>query len=109
VRPQYELAGEKDPVVHLYLGNVHYQLKDFQRAEAEYKKAISLTGNPDAFNNLAWLYFELDTNLDTAFELAERAVGLVPDSKTYMDTLDKIRERLCTSSKACRIKPGNSW
>ena len=97
---QYELAREKVPIVHLYLGNIYYQLKNFQRAEIEYKKAIKLTGDANAFNNLAWLYYELDTNLDMAFEFAQKATELVPDSKTYIDTLDKIRERLCTSSEA---------
>jgi tetratricopeptide (TPR) repeat protein len=95
---QYELVREKYPIVYLYLGNIYYQLKNFQRAEIEYKKAIELTGDANAFNNLAWLYYELDTNLDMAFKLAEKATELVTDSKIYIDTLDKIRERLCTSS-----------
>jgi Tfp pilus assembly protein PilF len=81
-----------------------YLQGDKARAEAFYRKALKR--NPDdatALNNLAWLLFEADRNLDEAEKLAVRAVSLAPKERAsdYADTLNRIR-----TLRAARALPG---
>jgi tetratricopeptide (TPR) repeat protein len=64
------------------------------QAEKYYKKAIRReTHIADAHNNLAWLYYVKEENLDKAENLALRAMALDPSKKDiYRDTLEKIQE-----------------
>ena len=89
----YEEASGKLPIAYLYIGNLHFQRNEFDKAESAYKKAIKKTNDPQAYNNLAWLYLTIGTNLDKARELAEKAVSLSPNSEDFRDTLQRIRER----------------
>ncbi len=90
---QYGYAKDKNPVAHLYMGNVYFQMEDYSLAEEAYKKAIELTGEPTAMNNLAWLYFGQGIKLREAESLSERAVSLAPESEEFRDTLARIRRR----------------
>ena len=58
-----------------------------------YKKAIKKTGDPRAYNNLAWLYCLKEMKLDEAEGLARKAVELSPDAQDFKDTLEKIIEK----------------
>lgn len=91
---QYQYAKDKDPTAHFYMGNVYFQMKDYERSEEEYKKAVALTGEPTAMNNLAWLYFQQGIKLKEAEDLSERAVSLAPESDEFRDTLEQIRRRI---------------
>ncbi len=67
-----------------------------RKAEKYYKKAIDKDkNNPDAYNNLAWLYYTEKQKLDEAETLATRAAALAAKdpskSAAYKDTLDKIK------------------
>jgi Flp pilus assembly protein TadD len=75
------------------MGNVYFQKKEFDKAERSYRKALKQTQSPYAFNNLAWLYYTTDRNLDEAERLAKKAVEMSPDVKEFTDTLSKIQER----------------
>lgn len=90
---QYTLAAKKLPIAYLYLGNLHFQKKELNKAEESYKQAIRKEAcNADAYNNLAWLYYIKRTNLNEAESLALRALEFNPSKKDiYTDTLDKIR------------------
>jgi tetratricopeptide (TPR) repeat protein len=92
---EYELAAKKQPIAYLYLGNVHFQKKEWAQAEHDYKKAIEIDPkNADACNNLAWLYYTQGENLDHAERLAIQAITLNPSKEhIYRDTLDKVRQR----------------
>jgi hypothetical protein len=49
--------------------------------------------NGDAHNNLAWLFYIKQENLDVAEGYALRAMELNPlKAEIYRDTLEKIRE-----------------
>jgi tetratricopeptide (TPR) repeat protein len=63
-------------------------------AEKYYKKAIRReTHHADAHNNLAWLYYVKEENLDKAENLALKAMTLDPSKReVYRDTLEKVRE-----------------
>jgi tetratricopeptide (TPR) repeat protein len=91
---EYNLAAKKLPRAFLYLGNAHFQKKEWKEAEDYYLKAIQVEpNNADAYNNLAWLYYLKKENLDRAEKLAQRAMELNPaKGDTYRDTLEKIRE-----------------
>jgi tetratricopeptide (TPR) repeat protein len=91
---EYELAAKKLPVAHLYLGNAYFRKGDLDRAEAHYRTSIrKAPRQPDAYNNLAWLYYVKRENLDEAERLALKAIEIDPLKESiYQDTLRKIRE-----------------
>jgi tetratricopeptide (TPR) repeat protein len=91
---EYREASGKLPVAYLYMGNVFLQKNELGEAELNYKKAIKKDPmNADAYNNLAWLYYEKRENLDEAESLAIKAMELDPSKKEiYQDTLDRIRD-----------------
>ncbi len=91
---QYHLAAKSLPRANLYLGNAHFQKKEWKEAEGFYRKAIEVEpDNADAHNNLAWLYYTRKENLDQAERLAQKALELNPGKgDVYRDTLDKIRK-----------------
>jgi len=91
---EYKLAAKEFPVAYLYLGNVHFQINELEIAEKYYKKSITKEpNNADAYNNLAWLYYTKNENLDEAEVLALKAIELNSlKIHIYRDTLEKIRE-----------------
>ncbi|MHB8110549.1 MAG: tetratricopeptide repeat protein [Syntrophorhabdaceae bacterium] len=90
---EYSIASKDLPVAYLYMGNVFFQQKNYKEAGNAYKKAIDKTNNPGAYNNLAWLYYTMDENLDKAEDLARKAVDLAPQNDEFADTLDKIVQK----------------
>jgi len=92
---EYEKASGKLPLAYLYMGNIYFLKHEYNEAEAYYRKTIrECPKNADAYNNLAWLYFSRNENLDEAELLALKAIELDPAKKeNYSDTLTKIRER----------------
>ena len=57
------------------------------KAIESFKKVIEIDSeSADAYNNLAWLYADLQMNLDQAVGLAKKAVELAPTSSNF-DTL----------------------
>lgn len=91
---EYSVASKDLPIAYLYMGNLFFQQKDYENAEKNYKKAMKSTNDARAYNNLAWLYYTIDKNLDEALELAKKAVELSGGAKEFQDTLEKITERL---------------
>jgi tetratricopeptide (TPR) repeat protein len=101
---EFKKASKKLPVAYLYLGNAYMQRGSLDEAEKYYKKAIKKQPDlADAYNNLAWLYYNkakglrLETEdikeiLEEAEGLALKSLELSPSNENYKDTLDKIRE-----------------
>ena len=74
---QYRAASKKLPVAYEYMGNVCFGKKDFSQAEKYYKKAIEKDpGNPDAYNNLAWLYYTEKIKMDDALR---QLIAMAPE------------------------------
>lgn len=90
---EYETASKELPIAYLYMGNIYFQKGDYENAEVYYKKVVRKTSDPQAYNNLAWLYYTTDKELERAEELARKAVELSPDSRDFLDTLNKILEK----------------
>lgn len=90
---EYETAAKDMAIAYFYIGNLYFKKGDFDNAEKAYKKAIRKTSDPRAMNNLAWLYYTINKDLDRAEGLAEEAVKKSPDNQDFIDTLNKIKER----------------
>lgn len=94
---QYQTAAKKLPIAYIFIGNLYFQKGEYTKAEEAYTMAIKKTGDPRAYNNLAWLYYTTDREMKKAEELSERAVALSPESEDFMDTLNKIRQKTAVS------------
>ncbi len=73
---------------HQGLASVYALTGNTAQAIAEYNQVITL--NPNAaspYNDLAWYYATQGTNLDTALEIAKKAVTMEPQSPIFRDTL----------------------
>lgn len=92
---EYRLAAKRLPIAFLYLGNAHFLKNQWKEAEGYYRRAIGkVPKNADAYNNLAWLYYTKNENLDEAEALAQKALELDPSKGSiYRDTLEKVREK----------------
>mgnify|MGYP003681917013 CR=1 FL=1 len=91
---EYRLAAKRLNMAYLYLGNAHFQKKEFDQSEKYYKKMIAKKPEvADAYNNLAWLYYIKREHLKDAEDLALRAITLNPANENiYLDTIEKIRQ-----------------
>lgn len=90
---EYRLAAKHRPEARLFLANLFFLQGKFEPAEAEYRRVIrELPDQPQAYNNLAWLFYVRGINLDEAEALARQALKLAPPGQAseYLDTLDKI-------------------
>ena len=70
------------------LGMIYTRRRDFHAADSLYARA--LTADSDhavALNNLAYSLAERGQDLDRALDLARRALDLVPENPSFMDTL----------------------
>ncbi len=99
---EYRIASREMPIAYLYLGNVYFQRGMTDKAEKAYREVIDKTQDPNAYNNLAWLYYSEDTNLDEAESLAQTAVTMQPKNEEFSDTLTKIREKRTIKA----VRPG---
>jgi tetratricopeptide (TPR) repeat protein len=92
-----EKRAEKEPgnaSVHFALANILFERKDFPGAEAAYRRTLSITPlNPDALNNLAWLYA---TCPDPRFKKPEEALRLAQVA-VYLNTAPHILDTLAES------------
>jgi tetratricopeptide (TPR) repeat protein len=91
---EYESASKFITISYFYLGNAYFQKSEYDKAEASYRKAIRKDpGLADAYNNLAWLLYSQNKDLDEARSLALKAISLNPEGKgTYLDTLKRIED-----------------
>jgi len=93
----FKEASKYDARGFLFLGNLYFNQKRYDEAEANFKKAIKKDIKlADAYNNLAWLYLIRNINLDEAEELVKKAIEIEKENKEkimhYQDTLDKIKK-----------------
>lgn len=101
----YEKKGELDlaeehyeqarslPESRLFLANLCFARKQWDKAEQQYKRAIeALPNDPRPLNNLAWLYYTRREQLGHAEMLARQAVEVAPkgEKAPYRNTLGSI-------------------
>jgi tetratricopeptide (TPR) repeat protein len=76
-----------DDGIRVLLGMAYEKDGQLESAIAEYQHAIEMdTANPLAFNQLAWVYAEQETQLDDALKFAQKALSLSPTAGV-LDTL----------------------
>jgi tetratricopeptide (TPR) repeat protein len=90
----YRAAARISPCTAYFqmnLGNALLKQKLYAEAATAFRHAGD---NPDAINNLAYAYGELNANLDEAVALCERAIKLQPSHRAYyLDTLAGIQTK----------------
>jgi len=75
-------------VGYLKLGRIYEKIGEKGKAKQAYLRTIQADPTePIAYNNLAWMAAEENTNLDEALMWGEKAVSLTPDSPQFHDTL----------------------
>jgi len=85
------ISDEHNPAMHLLLANIYFEKGQLDRAEKEYLICLDLQPDqPEALNNLAWLYATADSQAfrrpQAALKLALEAVRLDPQPH-ILDTL----------------------
>ncbi len=66
----------------------HERMGDWPPAEADFRKSLELRPEqPQVLNYLGYSFLELQTNLDEALDMIERAVALRPDAGHIVDSL----------------------
>ncbi len=79
-------AGQKDPAIHLYLAQSHFNLKQYQKTIIHLKKAgPAAQQSPAGFGMLAQAYWELK-RYDEAFTALDRGVRKFPDDSDLLRT-----------------------
>ncbi len=100
-RQATELASSNS-YFQMNLGNALLKQNLGTEAAAAFRQAIRCEpNNADAMNNLAWTYGELNTNLDEAIALCNRAIELQPGRQAYyLDTRGSILLRQGRTAEA---------
>lgn len=76
-------------------GISHERLKDWPKAEADFRAALELNpGQPQVLNYLGYSLVEKQENLDEALGMIEQAVAARPDSGYIVDSLGWVLFRL---------------
>ena len=82
-------------------GVCYERLKDWPKAEADLKRALSLDGNQSlVLNYLGYSWVDQGKNLDEAMGLIRKAVKLKPDDGYFVDSLGWAYYRLGNYDKA---------
>jgi tetratricopeptide (TPR) repeat protein len=85
------LIGEPSPrdwILFFSRGIAHEREDQWDDAEADFRKALELRPNqPQVMNYLGYSFLEMNTNLDEAMELIEKAVAAEPNSGYIIDSL----------------------
>nr|WP_217354980.1 tetratricopeptide repeat protein [Ruegeria arenilitoris] len=81
--------------LHYARGICHERLKAWDRAEADFRRALELNPDqPQVLNYLGYSLVERQEKLEEALEMIERAVAIQPDSGYIVDSLGWVLFRL---------------
>ncbi|CUK00597.1 lipoprotein NlpI [Ruegeria denitrificans] len=81
--------------LHYARGISHERLKQWDQAEADFRRALELNpGQPQVLNYLGYSLVERREKLDEALDMIERAVAARPDSGYIVDSLGWVLFRL---------------
>jgi tetratricopeptide (TPR) repeat protein len=82
-----ESQDEKAYVSFLY-GSIWERQKEFDKAEAEFRKALELDPeNAMTLNYLGYMFADQGVHLEEAVDLIQRALDMEPNSGAYLDSL----------------------
>ena len=82
-------ASDPDKATVAFMrGAMYEKMKDFARAEAEFRKVLALDpDNASALNYLGYMLADRGVRLDEAQKLVSRALELEPNNGAYLDSL----------------------
>lgn len=82
-------TGKQDAAtVHFMRGALYEKMKDWERAEAEFRKVLDADpDNASALNYLGYMFADRGVRLEEADKLISRALELEPGNGAYMDSL----------------------
>ncbi|MBN2288281.1 MAG: tetratricopeptide repeat protein [Candidatus Glassbacteria bacterium] len=84
-------ADRKDPDLRFVLGNLCYQQGELDSAIESFRQTIELDSlHAGALNNLAWVFAQMNSNLDEALRLSKRSLEIDPENPYYLDTIAEI-------------------
>ena len=103
-------------VVYYTRGICHEREKDWAAAEADFRKALELSPNqPQVLNYMGYSFLEMNTNLDEALSMIERAVAAKPEDGYIVDSLGwalyrmgRYEEAVARMEKAVELMPVDS-
>lgn len=82
-------------LIYYFRGICYERIKDWPKAEADFKKALELyPDQPHVLNYLGYSWIDQGIHLDTAMEMIRRAVQLRPDDGYIVDSLGWAHYRL---------------
>jgi len=101
---QYDSEDPNLWFVHFMRGITFDKLKDWPRAEADFRRALELRPEqPQVLNYIGYSFVEMRTNLDEALSMIERAVELRPENGYIADSLGWVLYRLGRYTEAVPV------
>jgi Flp pilus assembly protein TadD len=83
-----ENPSKQDWVLYYSRAICHERQKQWDKAEPDFRKALELNPDqPQVLNYLGYSYLEMNTNLDEALSMIERAVAGAPEQGYILDSL----------------------
>jgi len=103
----------KDWPLFYQAGIAHERLKEWDKAEPNFKKALELYPNqPQVLNYLGYSWVDMGINLEEALDMIRKAVELRPQDGYIVDSLgwayyklDRIDEAVTELEKAVKLRP----
>jgi tetratricopeptide (TPR) repeat protein len=103
-RKEFQALAERQarPVAAVTMLGILAQTQgDDATAQKHYEQVVSIDpAAPVAANNLAWMYADRGTNLETALQLAQKATEAMPNVAEVHDTLGWVYYKRQTSDRA---------
>lgn len=108
------------PIVYFFNGIAHHQLKDYEKAQKSYSKAVKMSAENRAlqaqlFSNLGDVYnsmkkfTESDESFESALELEPNNAYTLNNYSYYLSLRgEKLEEAAQMAAKANKLMPGNS-
>lgn len=102
--------------VHYYRGIALERLKQWDKAEADFRKALALSPNePSVLNYLGYSLIDMNMKLDEAIGMVKKAVELRPNDGYIVDSLGwayfqlrNYEEAVTHLERAVDLKPGDA-
>lgn len=102
-----------DWILYYSRGICHERQKRWEAAEPDFRHALELSPDqPQVLNYLGYSFLEMNTNLDEALSLIERAVAAAPESGYIIDSLawglfrlGRYTEAVAPMEKASLLEP----
>jgi tetratricopeptide (TPR) repeat protein len=94
-------AKDEKEAIAFMRGAMYEKLKQYDRAEAEFRKVLELdANNASALNYLGYMLADRNVRLPEALDLIQKALELDPNNGAYLDSLGWVYYRLDDLEKA---------